>query len=38
MLPENKIFMGAIMGRALYDKKIDPKEALNLVKNIKKDK
>lgn len=38
MLPENKIFMGAIMGRALYDKKIDPLEALNLVKNIKKDK
>jgi len=32
MLPENKILMGAIMGRALYDKKIDALEALNLVK------
>jgi phosphoribosylformimino-5-aminoimidazole carboxamide ribotide isomerase len=37
MLPENKILMGAIMGRALYDKKIDPLEALNLVNDTKKD-
>jgi len=37
ILPENKILMGAIMGRALYDKKIDPSEALNLVNDKKKD-
>ena len=32
LLPENRMLEGAITGRALYDGRIDPKEALNLLR------
>lgn len=31
-LKKNKIFSGAIIGKAIYEKKIDPKQALDLIK------
>ena len=33
LLKKNSIFSGAIIGKAIYEKKIDPKEALNIINN-----
>ena len=30
---ENSLFKGAIIGKALYEKKIDPAEALKIIKS-----